>query len=362
MKFLNSLFLILILILIIGSSPVFGYGYYDSITNGTVIGGFSPSMVALGTVRAVGAAEAASIFTNPAQTANHPFTIQLTGSSISWTERVIDNDIDKTIRTQIINSNGMAAVVYPFGGITVAAGVAKVAEFGYDGMTLIYERPGSPIIGIEVLQVQGSQVELMGSISTSISGNLSAGFSGGIRRAQSEYQYFYDSYQFLVPDSSLVWSKNSKEFAWHTGLALNGQIFKSGVSYSSETEYMEDIIAFGGSAFAEHIQNTTVGFEAEVTSPFDKNLFIGKLFLRMPLKDSMEAMVSVSFDDNRVANRAGLGFGMGFSGRMGNFAIGGGILNRFRARRDTAFPNEESDRVDDSYTIFNLGVSYLMGN
>lgn len=360
MKYLNCLFLILILT--VASSPVLGYGYYDSNTNGTVLGGFSPYTVALGTVRAVGAAEAASIFTNPAQTANLPFTIQLSGSSISWTERLIENDIDKVNRSQVIHSNGMAAVVYPFGGITVAAGVAKVVEFGYSGVNVIYDSVNSPITGIEVLQAQGSQIEVMGSISAVVSGRLSAGFSGGIRRAQSDYEYYYDSYQPLVPDSSLIWSRDSREFAWHTGLALNGQLFKSGVSYSSETEYMEDIIAFGGSAFAEHIKNTTVGFEAELTSPFDKNLFLGKLFLRMPLKDSMEALVSVSFDDNRVANRAGFGFGLGFSGRVGNFAIGGGLLNRFRARKNTAFPNEESDRVDDSYTIINLGVSYLIGN
>ncbi len=359
MKYLNGLFLILV----IASSPVFGYGYHDSITNGTVLGGFSPYTVALGTVRAVGVREAASIFTNPAQTANYPFTIQLSGSSISWTERVIENDIDKTIRTQIINSNGMAAIVYPLGGITIGAGVTKVGEFGYDGMTSIFEHPSSYVlIGLEVLQAQGSQIEAMGSISTMISGDFSAGISGGIRRAQADYQYFYDSYQVLVPDSSLLWSQYSKEFAWHAGLALNGQIFKSGLSYASETEHMKDIIALGGSAFAEHIQNVTVGFEAEVTSPFNKNQFMGKLFLRMPLKDSMEAMVSVSFDDNRVANRAGLGFGMGFSGRLGNFSIGGGLLNRFRARRNTAFPNEESDRIDDSYTIFNFGVSYLIGD
>ena len=78
----------------------------------------------------------------------------------------------------------------------------------------------------------------------------------------------------------------------------------------------QDILAFGGSAVAEHLKKITMGFEAEITSPFDKNLFIGKLFLTMPLTKSLEALVSVSFDDNRVANRAGFGFGMGFSSRI----------------------------------------------
>ncbi|KAF5409836.1 MAG: hypothetical protein C5S43_06110 [Candidatus Methanocomedens sp.] len=349
-------------ILIALSSQAFGFGYQDAVTNGTVLGGFSPYTVALGTVRAVGASEPASIFTNPAQVASHPFTAQLSGSSISWTERVIETDIDKTIRTLMTNSNGLAAVVCPVGDITIGAGIVKVGEFGYDGISLIYNDPDDPEIGIALLQSSGSQIEAMGSLSMVVAGPLSAGFSGGVRRAAAEYLFTFDSFHFLIPDSSCAWSLYNSEFAWHAGLALNGELFKSGISYSSETEYMEDIIAFGGSAYAEHLKKATVGFEAELTSPFDQNRFLGKLFLSMPFTKSLEALISVSFDDNRVANRAGFGFGMGFSGRVGQFTIGGGVLNRFRARQDSAFPEETSDRVDDSYTIINLGISYTIGD
>lgn len=351
-----------VVILSILSTHAFGFGYSDAITNGTVLGGFSPYTVALGTVRAVGVSEPASIFTNPAQIAAHPFSIQLSGSSISWAERVIESDIDKTLRTLITNNNGAAAVVYPAGGITLGAGIVKVGEFGYNGMTLIYDDPDDPEIGLMLLESTGSQIEAMGSLSMVVAGPLSAGFSGGVRRAAAEYLYTFNSFHFLIPDSSYSWSIYNSEFAWHAGLAWDGDLFKSGISYSSETEYMEDILAFGGSAYAEHLKKTTVGFEAEITSPFDNNLFLGKLFLSMPLTKSMEALVSVSFDDNRVANRAGFGFGMGFSGRVGQFTIGGGILNRFRARMNTAFPEETSDRVDDSFTIINLGVSYTLGD
>ena len=75
-------------LLVFLSTQAFGFGYYDAVTDGTVLGGFSPYTVALGTVRAVGASEPASIFTNPAQVAVHPFSVQLSGSSISWAERV----------------------------------------------------------------------------------------------------------------------------------------------------------------------------------------------------------------------------------------------------------------------------------
>lgn len=349
-------------VLVLLSTHAFGFGYSDAMTDGTVLGGFSPYTVALGTVRAVGVSEPASMFTNPAQIAAYPLSIQLSGSFISWAERLIDSDIDKTTRTLMTYDNGLAAVVYPVGGVTVGAGIAKVAEFGYDGMSLIYDDPDDPEIGVAILHSNGSQMEAMGNVSMVISGALSAGFSGGVRRTSVEYQYNFNSYHFLIPDSSSTWFKDNSEFAWHAGLALDGDLFKSGISYSSETMYMEDIIALGGSAYAEHLKKATIGFEAELTSPLDKNRFLGKLFMSMPLTKSMEALISVSFDDNRVANRAGFGFGMGFSGHVGQFTIGGGILNRFRARKDTAFPEETSDRVDDSYTVINLGVSYTIGD
>lgn len=358
MRFLTGLTAILVLY----STQALGFGYFDAMTKGTVLGGFSPYTVALGTVRAVGASEPASMFTNPAQLASHPFTVQLSGSSISWAERVIESDVDKTLRTLMTNNSGMAAVVYPAGGITIGAGIARVVEFGYDGMSLIYDDPDDPEIGVAILDSEGSQIEVMGSVSMVISGPLSAGFSGGSRLTSVEYQYDFCSYHFLIPDSSYSWVKENSEFAWHAGLSLNGDIFKSGISYSSETLYMEDIIALGGSAFAEHLKKATVGFEAELASPLDQNLFLGKLFFSMPLTKSLEALLSVSFDDNRVANRSGFGFGMGFSGRVGQFTIGGGVLNRFRARKNSAFPQETSDRIDDSYTIINLGVSYTIGD
>ena len=340
-----------------------GFGFHDAVSTGTVLGGISPYTVALGTVRAVGASEPASIFTNPAQIARHPFTVQMSGSFISWAERVIVSDIDKTVRTLVTYDNGMTAIVLPVSeGITIGAGLAKISEYGYDGMAFAFDDFYEDTIGVTLLQSSGGQIEAMGSFAAVLLEPLSAGISIGMRRVSAEINYQYDSFELLIPDSSSFISRSGSEFAWHAGLAFNGELFKSGVSYSSETSDMESIIAFGGSAYAEHIKKITMGFEAEIASPFDKKQFLGKLFLSLPLTKSLESLVSVSFDDNRIANRAGFGFGMGFSGRVGRFRVGGGILNRFRARKNTNFPGEYANRVDDSSTILNLGVSYLIGN
>lgn len=121
---------------------------------------------------------------------------------------------------------------------------------------------------------------------------------------------------------------------------------------------MEESVSIGFSAFAEHLKKITVGFEGELISPFDSNHFLGKLSVIMPLTKNLDALTSASFDDQRIANRAGFGFGLGFSGHIDRFNLGIGIFNRFRARKDTAFPNESADRVDDSVTQFTFGVGY----
>lgn len=341
------------------STQSFGFGYHDSITKGSIIPGLTPLTVALGSIRALEVAEAAGMFCNPAQTALLSGEIQFSGSAIQWAERVIQTDIEKMVRTMLTNDNGVACVVIPQGPVVVGAGIAKVGEFGYEGAHTVYDNPDESELGVAVLYADGSQLETLISISAVVGESFSAGFSGGVRMTNADYLYKFNSHKFSIPDSSAAWSIENNEFAWHAGLATNGEMFKSAISYSSRTEYMNDIIAFGASALAPHLNNITVGFEAQVASPFNDNNFMGNLFFRIPFASNMSALTSVSFDDSRVANRAGLGFGMGVDYRVKNFDISCGFLSRFKARKNTAFPGEYSDRVDDASTMISFGVSYL---
>lgn len=133
-------------------TQAFGFGYYDSITEGTSIPGLAPSTTAPGSVRSLAVMEAASIFYNPAQTASLSLDIQLSGSSIQWTERVIQTDIEKSVRTLMTNDNGTAAVVYPVGPVVIGAGVAKIGEFGCTGSHAVFDDPGNSELGITYLQ------------------------------------------------------------------------------------------------------------------------------------------------------------------------------------------------------------------
>lgn len=348
----------LLLALLIAVPFSFGFGYFDSITNGTPLPGLSPASIALGSSKAIGIRESATLFTNPAMTTGLPATVQGSFSVIAWTESVLQSDVDKTVRSMLVSDNFTGAALWNMGAVTLGAGYAKVAEFGYDGTHTLYSDPDKPEIGVEILEAEGGQWESMGSVAMEVTDLLSAGFSGGMRSARSNYVYQFNSNSIFVPDSSSEWSIDQSQFAWHAGIALNGELFKSGVCYSSGSEHMEESVSFGGSAYAEHLKHITVGFEAEVVSPFDANRFIGKLSVIMPLTKNLDVLTSASFDDQRVANRAGFGFGLGFNGHIGRVTLGGGILNRFRARRDTSFPNENADRVDDSSTQFSFGVSY----
>lgn len=348
--------------LLLLTSLSYGFGYFDAVTNGTPLPGLTPASAALGTSRAIGIAEPACLFTNPALTANLPLGVQAAASLDSWTERVLQSDVEKTTRTYMTYDNLTGAVVIPAGGFSFNAGYAKVAEFGYEGTHTVYDPSGVSELGVSVLYSSGGQWEAMGGLSKAITGSLSAGFSAGMRMARADYEYFFNSHNISIPDSSSVWSLDETEFAWHGGIALGGDLFKSGVSYSSETDHMQDVVAFGISAFAEHLNDITVGFEGEVNSPFDENHFLGKLSVIMPLRSNLNALTSVSFDDQRVANRAGLGFGLGFDLSLDRMDLTGGVISRFKARKNSAFPDEESDRVDDAVTQFSFGVAYRLGS
>jgi hypothetical protein len=344
--------------LLAAAGVCFGFGYHDSMTNGSPIPGLSPLSLALGSVKAVGVSEAASIFTNPAQTSFSGASLQVVGAFSVWKEKVLQSDIEKSVRTLTSANNFTGAVIYPVYGITLGAGAARVAEFSYVGTHTVFNDPSKPPVGTAILEASGGQWEMLGSVSTVVTGSLAAGFSGGVRTAGADYTYQFNSQSPVVPDSSRQWSFDEREFAWHAGLAWQGDLFSSGFSYSSGTSRMEDVLALGGSAFAAHLRNITVGFEAELASPADQNRFKGKLFIHMPLRAELNAHTSVSFDDQRVANRAGFGFGLGFDLELGGLNLASGVLTRFTARKNTAFPDEESDRVDDSITQFNVGLVY----
>ncbi|PIE53321.1 hypothetical protein CSA37_01935 [Candidatus Fermentibacteria bacterium] len=346
------------LVILFSTSICYGFGYHDSMNNGSPLPACSPSMAALGSCRAIGIPEPVNVFTNPARLVLVPPSVQVSASSVSWAEKVLENDLEKTVRTMMVLGNFSGAAVFSAAGLSFAAGYAKVAEFGYEGTHEVYDNPDLPPVGFEVLNSKGSQWEGMAGVSGRISGSLSAGFSGGFRTAEADYEYLFNSYLITIPDSSAVWSFDESEFAWHAGVALTGDIFNTGVSYSSGTARMDETIAFGASVYAAHINKITVGFEGEIISPADGNHFLGKLSVIMPLTNNLNALTSASFDDQRIANRAGFGFGMGFEGRVNRFLISGGILNRFKARKNTAFPNEGAERIDDSATQISFGVSY----
>ena len=355
MKLIISFLLVLIFV-----GQALGFGYFDSMHSGTIMPGISPATTALGSLRSLGVNEPVSMFLNPAQTANLSSMVQISGASVHWQGKVIQSDIDKTVRTFINNGNGSLAFVLPVGEITMGAGLAKIGEFGYEGIHTLYEDPEDPELGVVVLYADGAQWESVGQISASITEEFSAGFSAGVRMVQADYEYYFNSHEFLIPDSSAAWSIEDEEFAWHGGVAYNGDMFHSAASYSSKTDYMYDILAFGGSALAPHLNNTIVGFEAQVSSLAEDSKFLGNVFIKTSFTKEVLALISVSFDDNRVANRAGLGFGLGIEATYDKIVLSGGILNRFRSRKNTAFPSEASDRVDDSFTALSLGLSFFL--
>jgi len=159
------------LIVLLAAAPAsYGFGYFDAVTKGTPIPGLSPVSAALGAARAIGVHEPACVFTNPAQLSGLSTTCQVSGAMISWVERVIESDLEKTTRTLNTYDNFSASFTIPVDRFNFSAGFAKVAEFGYEGSHAVFDDPDDPLVGVAVLYADGQQYEAMAGVSANITG------------------------------------------------------------------------------------------------------------------------------------------------------------------------------------------------
>ena len=129
---------------------------------------------------------------------------------------------------------------------------------------------------------------------------------------------------------------------------------------SGSSDHYYSRISIAGRARAEHIGNSTMGFEGEIIDPFNNNYFVGKLSIETPIRDNINMLIGVGFNEGENMNRVGLAFSVGGNYRIGRVGIDCALYMSGRSRRSTSFPNEYSDSVDDSWTHFCFGLQYII--
>ncbi len=329
------------------SGTLAGYGYYDSFTTGTPIGGVTSLATALGGLKAQPLGGPSEVFMNPAGLGLlQDFSLSVDGGALRWTETV-NGDIVTNRGGEALGAAALAIAV-PLEPLVLAAGIAKIADFDYAGTHNSFNSYTGDLDSVEVAYVTGSQWEYLAGISGRLSDGFSAGLSGGVRRINAEYDYYFSDRTFGGVDSTAQWTVSEGEFCWHGGLVTTSELASAGVSYTSGTDYFHPVLAFGGSVVSPHINNTRTGFEAEIGRPFDRNDFTGKLFIESPLTARFDIRASVLFNEGYRASRTSVGFGLGGGYSFDALDLSVGCLVNSRSRSGSAFPSEDAESVEDS--------------
>lgn len=358
-----SFFITLVLFLVIVPEVSFGYGFHDALTYGNTVNVVSIRSAAMAGIRVFGAKGASAVFLNPASLSNvNSFNISASTSGLAWTEEVVDST-SITQRAETGFGSATGAVAFRTGpDLVIGAGLAKVSDFQYNGTHYLPDDPSHPGIDIlERLLAKGGLWEALGGASWSVTDNFVAGVSAGLRFGEVSYDYSYDEKYTPYVDSTASWSWDLSEACYHAGFTLGDDELAAGACYTSgSSDHYYSTLTLSGKARAEHIGNTTMGFEGEIIDPFNSNYFNGKISIETPIMQNINIMAGVGFNEGANMNRVGLAFSIGGNYQFGRMRVDLALSHMGRSRIGTSFPDEYSDYIDDNWTHFCIGLQYII--
>lgn len=341
-------------------APVYGYGFHDALDEGNAIECINTRSGALVGSKVFGATGPSALFLNPAALSGiEGFMVSASGAGVTWGEVVVDTTSRVKRAGTGTNAVTGALALRVSSSIVLAGGVARITDNQYDGTHYLPNDPTEPDIDrVEILTAEGGLWEALGGTSVSLSDNLTAGLSAGLRFGSADYVYVYDLSFTPEIDSTAEWSWDQQDLCFHTALMLDDGDLGIGAVYTSGSEHYQDRIAAGATALAEHLGNSRIGFEVEVVSPFEENSFRGKLSVTTPLRSDLNLLTGVGFYDGENMDRTGMAYSLGGNYRIGRLLLETAVFYSERARKSTSFPLEYSDSVEDNWTVFSLGASF----
>jgi hypothetical protein len=336
-------------------------GYYDVLAGGVPVEDFGALSSSMCGSRATYNWDALAVINNPAGLAGltGPTTTASWGFG-TWRE-VYEFGSDRKMNSDPMQGTRCIAAAVPVSPWLVAGtGFAVVADGDYSGTHYL----NNPFLAsgtgmVEFLESSGCQYEALAGLGCRLGEQISAGVSSGLRFGGVDYDYMLYDATFGTIDSVASWSTDISEMALRGGAILTGSIGAIGASYVSAGEDYPSRLSAGARVVAPHLANSTVGFEADITSPLARNLFTGKFICSYPISGDMGMNVGVSFGDYTSELGKGMGFSVGGFGTFGRTRIDIGLHWMDRVRDGAAFEGESSSEVEDSSTLVSLGLTLL---
>lgn len=335
-----------------------GFGYLDAYRGGTPLSGAGAYSAGLGGAASTHDHDAFALFLNPAGLSSlEDRSISVSGGGLNWLE-VREYGISRMLRSDRARGMRCAAGSIPLGaGLTLGAGVAAMADAAYSGARMCLDQYTGDVRSQEVLYSSGTQWDAVAGVAYELPWDLSAGMSAGWRTGRITLDYYrYDNY-FARIDSVMYRVTDVSEPALRAGLMRKSGISTLGVSYSAGGECLAPVLSAGFRFIAPHLQNTRVGFEADLSSPLARNDYAGRLMIEFPMTSTTTLLSGVSFSDYPDECGSGMGFSLGGSQRIGLVDLQAGLHWRNRRLDGLYLPAEDANRVEETLTEFVMGVS-----
>ncbi len=339
-------------------SRAMGFGYLDAYRGGTPHSGAGTYSAGLGGAVSTHDHDAFALFLNPAGLSSlDDWSVSVTGGGLNWLE-VRVYGISRMLRSDRAKGTSGIAGSIPIGaGFTFGAGMASVADAAYIGARMCIDPYTGEVRSQEVLNASGVQWDAAAGISYELPLGVSAGISAGWRTGTISLDYYrFDNFLGQI-DSVMNRDIEVSEPAIRAGLMKISGISTLGVSYSAGGDCLAPVLSGGFRFLAPHIQNTRVGFEADLSSPLARNDFEGKLMIEFPMTSTTTLLSGVSFSDSPKECGSGMGFSLGGSQRIGVVDVQAALHWRNRRLEGLYVPHEDANRVEETLTEFVVGVS-----
>jgi len=351
-----------LLALLPGSASAFGY--LDAHGNGTVLPGFSAVSIGLGGAKAVGFGDALSVLTNPADIYRIPGTSLTLSVGPGVIREMVEDSLGKHDRTWMTLANLSGGAKFQAGpSIAVAAGIAAVSDFSYDGMHYTYDDDPGPQYGqiteVRHLRVTGGLWESAAGVAWRPATWINVGVSAGLRFGSVSFDSTFEDRTDSLNDAEVSWTIEESAPAWHAGIALPLDLARIGVCWASGTDHFDPSLTAGALLYTDDARQAAFGAEAEIADPGDANALTVRILGQFLPSPGFTVRGSFFFMDRAdEVEREGMGLAVGTGIALGKITLNGGFSWSSVDRSAVAFGYEAPEDIKDSASLLSVGLTW----
>lgn len=346
-------------------AAVLAWGFHDSMGYGSPVRCISPRQSAMGGSWAMPSSGPASVFLNPAALSMQDgVTLTASAAIIEWRSAVVGENLFNILDTGTGGAGTLAFGLPVSERVAVGAGIARVSDFGFNGVSMVMEELGPElyeVYSIQFLDATGSLWEANAGVSVELADWITAGVSGGLRFGTGSWDYRNVFSDPDVPPDTLEDDWDASDFAFHGGILLPLSFGTFGASGTNSSEKYHSRIAFGFQREFRVLSGSTMGIELDLDDVEDRPSWEGRCFAHFcEMIPNVRSTYSVGFNRPADHHHTALTMGTGARILLGDVDLDLGVSWMSRSRAGYIFPEPYVDNIDDAGTYYSVGMTWRM--